>query len=71
MWKGDEMAVKKKDEAAPVLNVLKFTKEQLVASRKYSGFKDFLNGNLKTDQMYSFEEVDALIEKNYGKVKGE
>ena len=61
--------MKKKDtKEAPVL---KFSKEQIVASKKYESFKDFLNGNLVTGQMYSLEEVDALIERNYKKGKGE
>lgn len=47
--------------------VLKFSKEQIVASKKYEDFKDFLKGNLITGKMYSTKEVDALIEKNYKK----
>ena len=39
----------KRNEAS----VLKFSKEQIVASKKYSPYKDFFNGNLKTGQMYS------------------
>lgn len=61
------MATNKKDEAS----VLKFSKEQIVASKKYSPYKDFFNGNLKTGQMYSEAELNALIEKNYKKGTGE
>ena len=61
------MATKPTKEAP----VLKFSKEQIVASKKYSPYKDFLNGNLKTDQMYSDAELDALIAKNYKKGTGE
>lgn len=68
MWKGENMATTKKKDEAPVL---KFSKEQIVASKKYESFKDFLKGNLVTGQMYSMNEVDALIEKNYKKGKGE
>lgn len=69
MWKGENMATtkKKKDEAP----ALKFSKEQIVASKKYSTYKDFFNGNLKTGQMYSDTELDALITKHYGKGTGE
>lgn len=61
------MATNKKDEAS----VLKFSKEQIVASQKYSPYKDFFNGNLKTGQMYLEAELNALIEKNYKKGTGE
>lgn len=52
-------------------SVLKFSKEQIVASKKYSPYKDFFNGNLKTGQMYSKAELDALITKNFKKGTGE
>ena len=68
MWKGENMATTKKKDEAPVL---KFSKEQIVASKKYESFKDFLKGNLVTGQMYSMNEVDALSEKNYKKGTGE
>lgn len=45
--------------------ITKFTKEQIVSSKKYQDFKDFLNGNLSDGQCYSFDEVDALIKKYY------
>lgn len=67
MWKGDNMT-KKATKEAPVL---KFSKEQIVASKKYSPYKDFLKGNLEIDQMYSDAELDALIAKNYKKGIGE
>lgn len=65
MWKGEDMA--KRNEAS----VLKFSKEQIVASKKYSPYKDFFNGNLKTGQMYSAAELNALITKNFKKGTGE
>ena len=65
MWKGEDMA--KRNEAS----VLKFSKEQIVASKKYSPYKDFFNGNLKTGQMYSEAELNALITKNFKKGTGE
>lgn len=52
-------------------DVLLFSKEQIVASKKYSPYKDFLSGNLNNDHMYSEAELDALISKNYMKGKGE
>ena len=65
MWKGEDMA--KRNEAS----VLKFSKEQIVASKKYSPYKAFFNGNLKTGQMYSEAELNALITKNFKKGTGE
>ena len=53
-----------------IKTVLTFTKEQIVASNRYEAFRDFLNGNLKNDQMHSFEEVDALISKHFKNKKG-
>lgn len=50
---------------------IKFSKEQIVSSKKYSPYKDFLNGNLNSGQMYALEDVDALISKNYKKGIGE
>lgn len=65
MWKGEDMAKRNK------ASVLKFSKEQIVASKKYSLYKDFFNGNLKTGQMYSEAELNALITKNFKKGTGE
>lgn len=65
MWKGEDMAKRNK------ASVLKFSKEQIVASKKYSPYKDFFNGNLKTGQMYSEAELNALIIKNFKKGTGE
>ena len=46
-----------------------YTKEQLVESKKYMRFVDFLNGNLQDDKMYTIEQVDNLISNYYGKGK--
>ena len=48
-----------------------YTKEQLVESKKYMRFVDFLNGNLQDDKMYTIEQVDNLISNYYGKGKSE
>ena len=63
-----EMANKKETE---IPTELVFTKAQIVASKKYSPYKDFFNGNLKTGQMYSEAELNALITKNFKKGTGE
>ncbi|HBG0458411.1 TPA: hypothetical protein KPE24_000200 [Clostridioides difficile] len=39
----------------------KFTKEQIVNSKKYVNRKDLLNAILKENELYSFSEVDDRI----------
>ncbi len=48
-----------------------FTKEQLVKSKKYMPYADFLNGNLQDDKTYTAEQVENLISKSYRKGKSE
>lgn len=48
-----------------------YTKEQLVKSKKYMRFVDFLDGNLQDDKLYTIEQVDKLISNYYGKGKSE
>lgn len=48
-----------------------FTKEQLVKSKKYMQYVDFLSGNLQDDKKYTIEQVDKLISNFYGKGKSE
>lgn len=43
--------------------VIKFTKEQIISAKKYKNNLDLVNALLQDDKEYSFEEVDALIEK--------
>ncbi len=47
--------------------VLTFTKEKIVGSKKYSKYKDYLMGNLIDGQSYTFDQVDELINKMKGK----
>lgn len=56
--------VKNKEQAV-------FTKEQLVKSKKYMRYADFLNGNLHDDKTYTVEQVDKLISNYYRKGKSE
>lgn len=46
-----------------------FSKEQLVKSKRYMLYVDFLNGNLQEGRKYTTEQVDELISKYYGKGK--
>lgn len=57
----------KKAEAAKTTT---FSKEQLAACKRYRNQKDLVNVLLTDDRLYSFEEVDSLINKFMkGKVK--
>lgn len=50
--------------------VIKFTKEQLCSSVKYSKYKDILSSQLKDDASYTEEQVKKLIDDFLkGKVK--
>ena len=55
------MANKKEFEKPTVKELPKFTKAQIVGPQKYERFKDFLNGNLEDDKMYSTQDVDSLL----------
>lgn len=47
-----------------------FTKEQILASNRYSNRRDALGAILADGNMYTFEKVDSLLEKFMkGKVK--
>lgn len=59
----------KKTTAKPAEDT--FTKEQIVKSKKYASYVDFLNGNLQDDKTYTAEQIDKLITEFYGKGKSE
>ena len=40
-----------------------FTKEQILASKKYANRRDVLGAILSDDGKYTFEKVDSLLEK--------
>lgn len=59
-----------KEEVKKENPVVKFTKSQLVNSKKYSDNVDLLNALLDEKETYSLSEVDEKIEKyKKGKVK--
>lgn len=39
-----------------------YSKEQIIASKKYSNRKDILNVLLQNDEEYSFTKIDEIIE---------
>lgn len=55
------MATKKKEDA--VEDILKYSKDQFMATKKYTGQRDLLSFLLDENTMYSFDEVDKVIEK--------
>lgn len=62
------MAASKKETTR---TVNKFTKEQIVNSKRYMSYVDFLSGNLQDGKTYTTEQVDKMIAKFYGKDKSE
>ena len=45
-----------------------FTKEQIVHSRRFEPWRDYLDGNLDGSREYSIEEVDLIIAEAYGEL---
>ncbi len=59
-----------KKEEKEVIVKDKFTKEQLISSKKFSNNKDVLSALLEDDKEYSESEVNEIIENFMkGKVK--
>lgn len=54
-----EQIAKVINEVAPI----KFTKKQLLKSKKYVDRRDALNALLKNDKVYSFAQVDEILKK--------
>ena len=59
------MATKKINKAVDQVEKkeTKFTKEQLLASRRFRGKKDLLVALLKDNKLYTVNDVDELVEK--------
>ena len=60
MRKGDKMATKKTEI---IKEESKFTKEQILSSKKYANRKDILGVILSNDKSYTIEQVDSLLDK--------
>lgn len=56
-------ATKPKTSANEKTDAALFSKEQLMASQKYSGRRDILSALLDDKKLYSAADVDAAIEK--------
>ena len=46
-----------------VIAKTKFTKKQIIESKKYRFYIDLLNYKLENDEQYSFKEIDEIVEK--------
>lgn len=46
-----------------IAEVNKFTKEQILSAKKYRNSVDLISAILEDEKIYSFEEVDTLINK--------
>lgn len=55
------MTIKKKRATEQEVGLFKFTKEQLVQSKKYSLHRDVLNALLSGAEVYTFDEVDQKL----------
>lgn len=42
---------------------IKFTKKQIIESKKYRFYIDLLNYKLENDEQYSFKEIDEIVKK--------
>lgn len=59
-----------KEHKEPDIVEIKFSKSQLVESKRFSGQKDLLNTILEDGKEYTLDEVDSRVEKYMkGKVK--
>lgn len=61
----------KKNTDETTKSVPVYSKEQIVESKMFGKYKDFLNGNLETGQDYSISDVEDLIKTHYKKGIGE
>lgn len=41
----------------------KFSKDRIVMAKRYSKYRDFLQGNLQDGQEFSFTDVDQILSK--------
>lgn len=44
-----------------------YSKDQIVNSKKFEKYRDFLAGNLEIIKLYTMEQVEELIKSFYGR----
>lgn len=59
--------VTKKVESTQTVKEPKFTKEQLLRSKRYAKKRDAIQALLKGDETYTLKQVDDALEKFYKK----
>lgn len=47
--------------------VSSYNKNQIVNSKKFEKYRDFLVGNLEISKLYTIEQVEELIKSFYGR----
>lgn len=47
-----------------------YNKNQIVNSKKFEKYRDFLAGNLEISKLYTMEQVEELIKSFYGRSDG-
>jgi hypothetical protein len=52
------------EKVEPKATPVKYTVEQLIASKKYKQHRDIIAGSLDADKAYTLDDVDKII-KNY------
>lgn len=52
-------------ESTEQVGEVKFTKNQLVKSKKYENCRDALNALLKDDESYTYTQVDEALKQFY------
>ena len=64
------MATKKQEKKTEKKQETEFTKEQILASKKYANRRDVLGAILSNECTYTLEKVDSLLDEFMkGKVK--
>ncbi len=61
----DEQVTTNSVEETKKVEPIKFSKGQLIKSKKYANRRDALNALLKDDKAYTFEQVDEIFKQFY------
>lgn len=67
MAENEKVETKKKIAKVEIIDIDKFTKEQLVNSKKYLKEKYIIKVLLDDEKFYSFDEVDQMLQQFYKK----
>lgn len=59
----EEKKTSKAEKTAKEVKEVKFSKAQIIKSKKFATRRDALNAILKDSEKYSLKEVDAILKK--------